>query len=51
MTVEQFTELLDEKVFELAKELRDEYGAKNIVIRQESSNLAGIITLKIEEKD
>lgn len=50
MTVEQFTELLDEKIFELAKEIRDEHGAIHLVISQDSTYSEGKITLNISEK-
>ncbi|MGF7046373.1 hypothetical protein J2T13_000849 [Paenibacillus sp. DS2015] len=50
MTIERFTELLDEKIFEIAKELRDEYGFSKLVISQESNYLEGEITLVLSEK-
>lgn len=50
MTVEKFTELLDERVFEVAKELRDELGYTELVISQESTFSQGSIEIKIREK-
>lgn len=51
MNAERFTELLDDKIFELAKELRDEHGASNIVINQESSLGRGRIVIEISDKE
>lgn len=50
MTVERFTELLDERIFEIAKELRDEMGYKDLVISQETTYSQGSIEIKIREK-
>ncbi|MFJ2042199.1 hypothetical protein ACIOBL_01275 [Paenibacillus taichungensis] len=49
-TVEKFTELLDERLFEVAKELRDELGCTQLVISQESIYSIGLIEIKIREK-
>ncbi|KAF6564514.1 hypothetical protein G9G63_10245 [Paenibacillus sp. EKM202P] len=50
MTIERFTELLDEKIFELAKEMRDEYGLHKLVINQDSNFVNGTITVRLSEK-
>ncbi|MCM3492874.1 hypothetical protein M4D52_05390 [Paenibacillus lactis] len=50
MTPEKFTEIMDEKIFELLKEIRDEHGASNLIIKQDSCYGDGTIEIKIEEK-
>ncbi|MBP1312295.1 vacuolar-type H+-ATPase subunit E/Vma4 [Paenibacillus sp. 1182] len=51
MTIERFTELLDEKIFELAKEMRDEYGLHKLVINQDSNYVNGKIIVKLSERN
>jgi len=50
MEIEQFTELLDEKIFELVKEMRDKYSLSNLIINQDSTYSSGQITIKLSEK-
>ncbi|WP_167686386.1 MULTISPECIES: hypothetical protein [Paenibacillus] len=50
ITIERFTELLDEKIFEMAKEMRDEYGLHKLVINQDSNYVNGTIKVKLSER-
>ncbi|PYE51488.1 hypothetical protein HUB98_05690 [Paenibacillus barcinonensis] len=50
MDIEKFTELLDEKIFGIAKELRDEHGLSNLIINQDSTYSTGQITVSLTEK-
>ncbi|WP_180287126.1 hypothetical protein [Paenibacillus sp. LK1] len=50
MNIEQFTELLDEKIFEIVKEMRDEYGLSNLIINQDATYSSGQITIELTEK-
>jgi vacuolar-type H+-ATPase subunit E/Vma4 len=50
LDIEKFTELLDEKIFEIAKELRDEFGLSNLIINQDSTYSTGQITISLAEK-
>ncbi|WP_157929265.1 hypothetical protein [Paenibacillus ihbetae] len=51
MELEQFIEMLDEKIFELMDQLREEHGASNLVIKQESDYSTGKIRIDIFDKD
>ncbi|APB77421.1 ribosome-binding factor A [Paenibacillus polymyxa] len=47
MTLKRFTELLEEKIFELAKEMIEEHGLSKLKLEQNSISAEGKITIKL----
>jgi hypothetical protein len=50
MTIERFTELLDEEIFELTKKMIEEHGLSKLKLEQNSICALGKITIKLSEK-
>ncbi|WDM22628.1 hypothetical protein [Paenibacillus polymyxa] len=50
MTLARFTELLEEQVYELAKDMIEEHGLTKLKLEQNSICAEGKITIKLSEK-
>jgi len=50
LDIEKFTELLDEKIFEIITELREDCGLLNFIINQDAEYSTGQISITLTEQ-